>query len=319
MPGNWIRSGVFSSGVDAARSTEFSCPDWSRNCNCEWNWDGSVALREFSQDACANCPGLSGLSRLVSPSVSLTCLLDKVLVGLFSWFLSLYECVCVRVWLFARITSTHRVEVYSCPGQWLWLCLRLDPCFHCVLIGFLYGLLLPQLSHIRAAIPIHLPFRCSRLVLIFYCCRNVCLFLTPPSNCSAAWPPPPHRPPSSSPPPFFFGGGPFVRLSICQFSCHSGCCSFSWFLWHKLSSHCRREFFVSHSCSASIWFHFDVHSFAISFDIRFIYFYFRPIGGGYSWFSIRCDCGNIIFLLNAISNFRPFVSFWWPHSLIRIV
>lgn len=151
MPGNWIRSGVFSSGVDAARSTEFSCPDWSRNCNCEWNWDGSVALREFSQDACANCPGLSGLSRLVSPSVSLTCLLDKVLVGLFSWFLSLYECVCVRVWLFARITSTHRVEVYSCPGQWLWLCLRLDPCFHCVLIGFLYGLLLPQLSHIRAA------------------------------------------------------------------------------------------------------------------------------------------------------------------------
>lgn len=205
MPGNWIRSGVFSSGVDAARSTEFSCPDWSRNCNCEWNWDGSVALREFSQDACANCPGLSGLSRLVSPSVSLTCLLDKVLVGLFSWFLSLYECVCVRVWLFARITSTHRVEVYSCPGQWLWLCLRLDPCFHCVLIGFLYGLLLPQLSHIRAAIPIHLPFRCSRLVLIFYCCRNVCLFLTPPSNCSAAWPPPPHRPPSWSPPPFFWG------------------------------------------------------------------------------------------------------------------
>lgn len=97
MPGNWIRSGVLSSGVDAARSTEFSCPDWSRNCNCEWNWDGSVTLREFSQDACANCPGLSRLSRLVSPSVSLTCLLDKVLVGLFSWFLSLYECVCTSL------------------------------------------------------------------------------------------------------------------------------------------------------------------------------------------------------------------------------
>lgn len=118
-------------------------------------------------------------------------------------------------------------------------------------------------------------------------------------NLTHQTPAPPHR------------VGPFVWLSICQFGCHSG---------PLLSKDSMREIKLALSPAVfafqprfdSIWCPFVCHFLRLYvFYIPLIFFVLFPIlfspsmlwCGGCS----RFHWGNIIFLLNAISNFRTFV------------